>query len=59
MDSRVKGRWPEQTQTVGRELALRDGVALTNLYRNLKVFLPSPVTRSQNSSLPSWKGGLE
>lgn len=59
MDSRVKGRWPEKTQTVGCELVLRDGVALINLYRNLKVFLPSPVTRSQNSSLPSWKGGLE
>lgn len=38
LDSRVKGRRPEQTQTGACELALRDGVDMINLCWDLKSF---------------------
>lgn len=56
LDSRVKGRCPEQTQTAGSELSPRVRI---DFHRDLKVLLPSPAPRSQNPRLPSWKGKLE
>ena len=40
-DSRVKGRWPEQSQPGENGLVLRGGVAIINSCRDLKVFLLS------------------
>lgn len=48
-DSRVKGRWLEQSQIVGDQLALR----------NLIVFFLSPAPRSQSLSFLPGKVGLE
>lgn len=63
LDDRVKGRWPEQSQTVGDQCeVLRDGVAVINHCRDksLDPFLTSSdILKSQASFLERKDVNLE